>query len=88
MRRFTVRIRFNTREPNAQLARPGMSVETAIAVSDRDKSSPAESAAQIGCVFDPAKDMTERVIMQLPEHPGLGRARPQGPAGLTIPNRQ
>jgi membrane fusion protein (multidrug efflux system) len=88
VRRFTVRIRLNAREPNAQLARPGMSVETAIAVSDRDKSSAAESAARIGCIFDPAKDMTERVIMQLPEHPGLGRARPQGPAGLTLPDRQ
>jgi membrane fusion protein, multidrug efflux system len=88
VRRFTVRIRLNAREPNAQLARPGMSVETAIAVSDRDKSSAAESAARIGCIFDPAKDMTERVIMQLPEHPGLGRARPQGPAGLALPDRQ
>jgi membrane fusion protein, multidrug efflux system len=33
VRRFTVRIRFNAREPNAGLARPGMSVETAVAVT-------------------------------------------------------
>ena len=86
VRRFTVRIRFNAREPNADLARPGMSVETAVAVTGRGSSSPSESAARIGCAFDPAKDMTERSITQLPTHPGLGRARPQGPAGVTLPN--
>jgi membrane fusion protein, multidrug efflux system len=87
VRRFAVRIRLNAREPNAEVARPGMSVETAIAVSELGKSSPEENAARIGCVFDPAKDMTERPITQLPEHPGLGRARPQGSEGLTIPGR-
>ena len=46
VRRFTVRIRLNAREPNAALARPGMSVETAVAVSGRGNSSPTESAAR------------------------------------------
>jgi len=88
VRRFTVRIRFSAREPNPELARPGMSVETTVALSGRVSSSPTESAARIGCSFDPAKDITERTITQLPPHPGLGRARPQGPSGLTIPNEQ
>jgi membrane fusion protein (multidrug efflux system) len=87
VRRFTVRVRLNAREPNANLARPGMSVETAVAVSGRSSSSPAESAARIGCSFDPTKDMIERPITQLPPHPGLGRARPQGPSGLTLPGQ-
>jgi membrane fusion protein, multidrug efflux system len=88
VRRFTVRIRLNARESSAQLVRPGMSVETEIAVSDGDNSSPTERAARIGCVFDPAKDITERTVVQLPPHPGIGRARPQGPAGLTIPGKE
>jgi membrane fusion protein (multidrug efflux system) len=88
VRRFTVRIRLNAREPNAALARPGMSVETAVAVSGGGNSSPTESAARIGCSFDPAKDMLERPITQLPPHPGLGRARPQGPSGITMPGEQ
>jgi membrane fusion protein (multidrug efflux system) len=88
VRRFTVRIRLNAREPNAALARPGMSVETAVAVSGRGNSSPTESAARIGCSFDPAKDMLERPITQLPLHPGLGRARPQGPSGIMMPGEQ
>ncbi len=88
VRRFTVRIRFNAREPNADLARPGMSVETTVAVSGRANSTATESAARIGCVFDPAKDVTERTFTQLPAHPGLGRARPQGPSGLTTPGEQ
>ncbi len=88
VRRFTVRIRFNARESDADLARPGMSVETAIAVTGRANSSAIESAARIGCSFDPAKDIMERPITQLPPHPGLGRARPQGPSGITIPGEQ
>jgi membrane fusion protein, multidrug efflux system len=45
VRRFTVRIRLNAREPNAQLERPGMSVEKAIAVSGREsRHSPLKSA--------------------------------------------
>jgi membrane fusion protein (multidrug efflux system) len=89
VRRFTVRIRFNAREPNAELARPGMSVETAIAVTRGANALASEVAARIGCVFDPAKDMApERPITQLPQHPGLGRARPQGPSGITIPGQQ
>jgi len=88
VRRFTVRIRLNAREPNVELARPGMSVETAVAVRGRASSSRTESAARIGCSFDPAKDITERTLTQLPPHPGLGRARPQGPSGLTIPSEQ
>jgi membrane fusion protein (multidrug efflux system) len=36
VRRLTVRVRFNARDANAALARPGMSVETAIAVSTRN----------------------------------------------------
>jgi membrane fusion protein (multidrug efflux system) len=36
VRRFTVRIRSNVRDANAALARPGMSVETAVAVSTPD----------------------------------------------------
>ena len=77
VRRFTVRIRLNARELNAELARPGMSVETAIAVTGGANASASAVAARIGCAFDPAKDMAaERPITQLPEHPGLGRARP------------
>jgi membrane fusion protein (multidrug efflux system) len=87
VRRFTVRIRFNARELNAELARPGMSVESAIAVTGGTTASASAVATRIGCVFDPAKDMAaERAITQLPLHPGLGRARPQGPSGLTIPS--
>jgi membrane fusion protein (multidrug efflux system) len=89
VRRFTVRIRLNAREPAAELARPGMSVETAVAVTRGAKASASEIAARIGCVFDPAKDMAaERPITQLPQHPGLGRARPQGPAGIAIPGQE
>jgi membrane fusion protein (multidrug efflux system) len=89
VRRFTVRIRLNAREPAAELVRPGMSVETAVAVAAGARASATEIAARIGCVFDPAKDMAaERPITQLPQHPGLGRARPQGPSGITIPGQQ
>jgi membrane fusion protein (multidrug efflux system) len=89
VRRFTVRIRFNAREPNAELARPGMSVETAVAVTGGATASAAAVSSHIGCVFDPAKDMAaERPITQLPPHPGLGRARPQGPSGLTLPGER
>ena len=88
VRRFTVRIRFNAREPNAGLARPGMSIETAVAVTGGANASASAVASRIGCAFDPAKDMAaERPITQLPAHPGLGRARPQGPAGLTVPDQ-
>jgi membrane fusion protein, multidrug efflux system len=85
VRRFTVRIRFNAREANAALARPGMSVETAVAVSTPDNASPAERGRRIGCSFDPAKDVVERTLTKLPEHPGLGRARPQGAGGTQAP---
>jgi membrane fusion protein, multidrug efflux system len=85
VRRFTVRIRFNARENEASLARPGMSVETAVAVSTSDGASQTARAAKLGCRFDPAKDIVARSIPKLPEHPGLGRARPQGPAGLSLP---
>jgi membrane fusion protein (multidrug efflux system) len=89
VRRFTVRIRLSAREPNAELARPGMSVETAVAVTGGANASASAAATHIGCVFDPAKDMAaERPITQLPAHPGLGRARPQGPSGITIPSEQ
>ena len=82
VRRFTVRIRFNRRDANAALARPGMSVETAVAVSTPDNASPTERGNRIGCKFDPSKDIVERRLTKLPEHPGLGRARPQGPSGI------
>jgi multidrug resistance efflux pump len=36
VRRFTVRIRLNAREPNTELARPGMSVETADATIGKE----------------------------------------------------
>jgi membrane fusion protein (multidrug efflux system) len=89
VRRFTARIRFNARESNADLARPGMSVETAVAVSRGANASASAVAARIGCAFDPEKDMAaERPITQLPAHPGLGRARPQGPSGISIPSEQ
>jgi membrane fusion protein, multidrug efflux system len=87
VRRFTVRIRFNATETNATLARPGMSVETAVAVSTPDGISPIERGHRIGCSFDPAQDVVERPLTKLPEHPGLGRARPQG-AGGTVQPRQ
>jgi membrane fusion protein, multidrug efflux system len=85
VRRFTVRVRFNASEPNTSLARPGMSVETAIAVSTSDNHSAAERARTIGCDFDPARDVVAHVPTKLPEHPGIGRARPQGAAGLELP---
>jgi membrane fusion protein, multidrug efflux system len=85
VRRFTVRIRFNAREAGATLARPGMSVETEVAVSTPDDAPPAARAARVGCTFDPAKDMVARTVTKLPEHPGLGRARPQGPSGVEVP---
>jgi membrane fusion protein (multidrug efflux system) len=88
VRRFTVRIRFNATEPNASLARPGMSVETAVAVvvvSTPDAASPVERGHRIGCSFDPVKDVVERPLNRLPEHPGLGRARPQGAIGTQVP---
>jgi membrane fusion protein (multidrug efflux system) len=85
VRRFTVRIRFNASEQGASLARPGMSVETAVAVSTADGASQAVRAARLGCSFDPAKDIVAHPVPKLPEHPGLGRARPQGPAGLSVP---
>jgi membrane fusion protein (multidrug efflux system) len=88
VRRFTVRIRFNATETNATLARPGMSVETAAAVSTPDGVSPIERGHRLGCSFDPAKDVVERPLTKLPEHPGLGRARPQGAAGTPIQPRQ
>jgi membrane fusion protein, multidrug efflux system len=85
VRRFTVRIRFNATEPNAALARPGMSVETAAAVSTPDGASPVERGHRIGCSFDPARDVVERPLNKLPEHPGQGRARPQGANGTHVP---
>jgi len=85
VRRFTVRIRFNRRDANAALARPGMSVETVVAVSTPDNASSTERGNRVGCVFDPSKDIVERSLTKLPEHPGLGRARPQGPSGTEIP---
>jgi membrane fusion protein (multidrug efflux system) len=88
VRRFTVRIRFNATEINATLARPGMSVETAVAVSTPDGVSPIERGHRIGCSFDPAKDVVERPLTKLPEHPGLGRARPQGAGGTPVQPRQ
>jgi membrane fusion protein, multidrug efflux system len=85
VRRFVVRIRFNRRDANAALARPGMSLETAVAVSTPDNAAPAELGRRVGCSFDPAKDMAPRTMTKLPEHPGLGRARPQGSSGTAIP---
>ncbi len=84
VRRFTVRIRFNAREANAVLARPGMSVETAVAVSTPDGASPAARGQRVSCTFDPASDVVERPVTTLPEHPGLGRARPLGAAGTQV----
>jgi membrane fusion protein, multidrug efflux system len=85
VRRFVVRIRFDRRDKNAVLARPGMSVETAVAVSTPDGASPAQLGKRIGCAFDPAQDIAPRTLTKLPEHPGLGRARPQGSSGTEIP---
>jgi membrane fusion protein, multidrug efflux system len=85
VRRFTVRLRFNARESKASLARPGMSVETAVAVSSPGGAAAAERASTIGCSFDPTKDIVQRTPTRLPEHPGLGRARPQGATGIVVP---
>jgi membrane fusion protein (multidrug efflux system) len=85
VRRFTVRIRFNARDANAALARPGMSVETAVAVSTPDNASPTERGNRVGCSFDPSMDVAERSLTKLPEHPGLGRARHQGSSGTQVP---
>ena len=84
VRRFTVRIRFNATEANASLMRPGMSVETQVAVSTADNASPTERARRIACSFDPGHDIVERPLNKLPEHPGLGRARPQGTDGTRL----
>jgi membrane fusion protein, multidrug efflux system len=84
VRRFTVRIRFNARESNASLARPGMSVETTVAVSSPNGAAATDRARAIGCSFDPAKDILQHVPTKLPEHPGLGRARPQGASGVVV----
>jgi membrane fusion protein, multidrug efflux system len=86
VRRFTVRVRFNASETNAGLARPGMSVETAVAASKPDAPSASDRGRAIECSFDPARDIAEPVRTKLPEHPGLGRARPQGTEGLQVPN--
>jgi membrane fusion protein (multidrug efflux system) len=86
VRRFTVRVRFNASETNAGLARPGMSVETAVAASKPDAPSASDRGRAIECSFDPARDIVEPVPTKLPEHPGLGRARPQGTEGLQVPN--
>jgi membrane fusion protein (multidrug efflux system) len=85
VRRFAVRIRFNARDANAALARPGMSVEAAVAVSTPDNAFPIERGNRVGCSFDPSRDMVERTLTKLPEHPGLGRARPQGSSGTQVP---
>jgi len=85
VRRFTVRIRFNASEANASLMRPGMSVETQVAVSTEDNAPAAERARRIACSFDPGHDIVERPLNKLPEHPGLGRARPQGTGGTQVP---
>jgi len=85
VRRFTVRLRFNARDTNAALARPGMSVETAVAVSTPDNASPTERGDRVGCSFDPSKDMVERSLTKLPEHTGVGRARPLGAPGTQVP---
>lgn len=84
VRRFTVRIRFNASEANASLMRPGMSVETRVAVSTEDNAPAAERARRIACSFDPGHDIVERPLNKLPEHPGLGRARPQGTGGTQL----
>jgi hypothetical protein len=60
--RFTVRIRFDRRDANAVLARPGMSVETAVAVATADGATPAELGKRVGCAFDRAKDVVERTL--------------------------
>jgi membrane fusion protein (multidrug efflux system) len=62
-----------------------MSVETAVAVSTPDNTPPTERGSRVGCSFDPSKDMVERTLTTLPEHPGLGRARPQGSSGMEVP---
>jgi membrane fusion protein (multidrug efflux system) len=87
VRRFTIRLRFNASETNAGLVRPGMSVETGVAVSTQDNASATERASRIGCSFDPSHDIVERRLNTLPEHPGLGRARPQGAGGTQVSPR-
>jgi membrane fusion protein, multidrug efflux system len=86
VRRFTVRLRFNARDVNALLARPGMSVETAVSVSPSGKDSAIERARSIGCTFDLTKDIVKHIPTKLSVHPGLGRARPQGAEGLQVPS--
>jgi membrane fusion protein (multidrug efflux system) len=82
VRRFTVRIRLNVSEQAASLARPGMSVETAVAVGIDSDASATERAHRLGCTFDPTHDIVEPHVNKLPDHPGLGRARPQGSIDL------
>jgi len=84
VRRFTVRIRLNACEPNAELARPGTSVETADATIGKEMPQrmrlPPESTASSTVADEMA---VERPITHLPQHPRRGRARPQGPSGIT-----
>jgi len=84
VRRFTVRIRFNRTDADAPLMRPGMSVETEVAVATPSQASPTERARLMGCSFHPSLDIVPHPLTRLPEHPGLGRARPQGAAGLEV----
>jgi membrane fusion protein, multidrug efflux system len=86
VRRFTVCLRFNARESKASLARPGTSVETVVAVSSPGEAAAAQRARTIGCPFDPAEDIVQHVPTRLPQHPGLGRARPQGAGGIEVPS--
>jgi hypothetical protein len=46
----------------------------------------ADRTGQSGrLLIDPTKDMIERTLTQLPEHPGLSRAPPQGSSDAQVP---
>jgi len=57
----------DAREKHADLLRPGKSVEVAAEAGGGPKS----RAAEMGCDFDPQKDVRARVLAKLPELPGL-----------------
>jgi membrane fusion protein, multidrug efflux system len=78
VRRFTLRIRFNRRDANATLARPGMSVETAVAVSTPDNASPDGTRRSDRLrVRSTSKDMVERTLTK----PGASWIGPRSSSG-------
>ena len=60
-----MRIRFNHRDTNVALARPAISVETAVAVSTPDNASPTEEGNRVAAHSIRRKDMVARPFTEL-----------------------